>query len=606
MFFSLGLFKQGRGRSRGSVGVAFAITLSILATLIAGGLEVARFVSAKANLQGALDAAVLEAAKLPDGTSNSDRTAAAQRIFDINILNEQNIVSGSAGFTPDYSNSKAVTLNGHVTIYTIISGFPFLSQQNITASATAAKVDGFDTTNCTPLSGNTDVTPQNSLNSSSSNGCVWALNSGDVQGMLFNAGANISAQQCTFHDHATGSTSVVWNAGVVADIANLFTKGDILNNTTPNPVFLSKQTTTVLDDPYAIGLPQPTGTSCDYNGIALNGAATLNPGTYCYGANFNASGATIKLNPGLYIIRGGDMNFNSAIIDATGGVTIFFEDDSSFKFNGSTSINIEAPTSGTYANLAMYEKYGLSNQNRPFDAAAGMRLNGIIYFPSKDLIFNTNNQIKSMGIAIVADTVIFDVINWQLTPLSVTKTLQASTLSSLISDGSFESVVVPDGTRQKNIKLASWNSNDTIELGHGTSGLHSGGYGTDGLQYAKLHDNLYQKLSVTAGKTYKLSFDYQYSDNGNDTDSQFEVFINNVSFGVVQPSSAKDWQRIESDFYADTSDLTIEFRQVYGANTDDGPLLDRVTLVEDDGGTLPKSGCPGSVGYKAKSLRIVK
>jgi hypothetical protein len=68
-------------------------------------------------------------------------------------------------------------------------------------------------------------------------------------------------------------------------------------------------------------ISQPTLGSCTVTSYSISGgSATLNPGTYCKGMSI--SYATVKLNPGLYIITGGASWYDSTI---TGnGVTLYF------------------------------------------------------------------------------------------------------------------------------------------------------------------------------------------------------------------------------------------------------------------------------------------
>ena len=588
---------------RGSVAVTFALSSVALFGVVSAAIEVGRVYSAKSALQDILDASALAAAKLPSSATNADRTNAADNFFQPNVINIKGIVPNSAQFTPIYTNPKVVELDGSIEIKTI---FPilFFSQNHIVKATSTAEKTGSNASNdgCKELPQPLDATPQNLI--SNNMGCVWALNNSSTS-MLFNSGVNINAPECTFYNFSSSDSSVMWNSGANVDIANLFSVGKIYNNTTPNPAFHGNSSD-VVADPFAGKLSQPVGTNCNYSNKSYDGEVTLNPGTYCGWFNFNANGAKVKLNSGVYIVRGGGWNFNSAKIDAASGVTIFFEDSSDWKYNGQTSITLNAPTTGKYANIAMYEKDGLSGGVKPIDGPGGMNIKGLVYFPSKDLTFNSNNKITSDGIAIVGKSMIYNYIDWNIRPLDFSVAPQPSTLNSLINNGSFESQIIAANSAVKNANIAAWQSDNFTELHNGAKWAKSGGYGTDGVQYAKLNGDLYQSLNLEAGKTYSFSFDFHPSDTGSDNDSKFEIFWNDISLGIVSPTSGKNWQRISTLLYAQNAQNVIKFVQTSGKNSKGGALLDRVYLQLADDNSVNSSSCKWGSASNQQTLRLVK
>jgi hypothetical protein len=135
-----------------------------------------------------------------------------------------------------------------------------------------------------------------------------------------------------------------------------------------------------ISDPFAGKLPTVGVGACDYNGQPYNpGSVTLNPGVYCGSTNFNGSG-TLTLNPGLYVIENGAMIFNSGWTVTGTGVTFYLVDqNATITFNGGVNANLSAPTSGTYANILMFEPAGLSNTQLPINGSSGDSFTGLIY-----------------------------------------------------------------------------------------------------------------------------------------------------------------------------------------------------------------------------------
>lgn len=246
--------------------------------------------------------------------------------------------------------------------------------------------------------------------------CVWALADSDNT-LLFNSGNTINGPNCEFHGHGTTTSSVIWNSGNVVELARLLSKGGILSNAPRMSWMEDYAGSAVQADPFAQGLPQPVGLGCTYNNFVANGAVVLNPGVYCGSTSLNANGAAVQMSPGLYVIRNGDFNVNQGDVDAKSGVTIFLESSHRVALNGSSSLKIKAPETGTYAGLALYEKYGLPAGNTyPIDANRGIELEGLVYLPSRRLILNSGSSVQSNALNLVAYSVNFSGTNWNLSP----------------------------------------------------------------------------------------------------------------------------------------------------------------------------------------------
>lgn len=241
--------------------------------------------------------------------------------------------------------------------------------------------------------------------------CILALAPSASQSLLANSGADVNAASCEIHVKSTANPAAIFNAGTTIKSAKTCIQGhSIIDNGGSHPNMETGCTT--LPDPYAGKVSSPASLSCDFNGTTYSGKVTLNPGVYCGWHNFN-SGTDVDLNPGTYIIHSGGWNANGGTWTGK-GVTFYFADTSKIQFNSAVKATLSAPKSGTYANFLFAEKSGLSNSQFIFDDNKGFDMTGIIYLPSRDVVFNSSTKIETRKITAVMNTVIFNGVTWNL------------------------------------------------------------------------------------------------------------------------------------------------------------------------------------------------
>jgi hypothetical protein len=125
-------------------------------------------------------------------------------------------------------------------------------------------------------------------------------------------------------------------------------------------------------DPYKdIAEPAVTGNCKNDNG------ATLQPGRYCGGLDLkNAK----NLNPGVYIIDGGVLRTNGSSVVTGTGVTFFLANNATVAFNGNATLNVSAPTSGTYSGILLFGSRSNSySSDITLNGTAGSTMSGVIY-----------------------------------------------------------------------------------------------------------------------------------------------------------------------------------------------------------------------------------
>ena len=165
-----------------------------------------------------------------------------------------------------------------------------------------------------------------------------------------------------------------------------------------------------MQDPYA-SLPTtiPAGVTCtNWNHASkTNADGSKKPG--CYNS-MQLSNSVATLSPGVYYL-------NNTSIDLQGheglrgtGVTIILTgtNPGTLTMNGSSILDLTAPTSGTYANMLIIQAPGATTgNNNLINGDNGTILDGAIYFPSGDLEITGSSTGSTQCAMIVAYTVTF-------------------------------------------------------------------------------------------------------------------------------------------------------------------------------------------------------
>jgi hypothetical protein len=246
--------------------------------------------------------------------------------------------------------------------------------------------------------------------------CIMTLDPTGSQSLLVNSNVNITAPSCEI-----AVTSKNSGAAMIDSSFNNISSMCIAGGATINggsTIHNLSIGCSVPANPYVGKLPAPTVGGCTDNGGTYTGTTNLSPGTYCGSFNFNGSSGTLNLAPGLYIFSGCWWVLNSGWTVSGTGVTFYFTNTSSgLSFNQGTKISLSAPTSGTYANILMYEPDGLSQTSLALDGSASTHfLQGLIYLPSRGITFNSSSNVTTDSLTLVARDLTFDTMTWSIAP----------------------------------------------------------------------------------------------------------------------------------------------------------------------------------------------
>jgi Flp pilus assembly protein TadG len=385
----------------GNVAVIFAIAAIPVIGSIGTAVDLAKANDVSVKLQAALDAAVLAGST----QTSAKQVSTASAIFNGDFAGKYGAIA-TASFVQNADGSLSGTASSSVRASFL--GVFGISSIPVNATATASP-------------GAQAKTPV----------CILLANGLKSQALLVNSGAQITAPNCEIDVLSTQSPAAIFNTTL--NVQNICIKGStIIKNGGANPPVQTG--CAAISDPFAGKLPTVAVGACDYNGQVYNpGSVTINPGVYCGWTNFNGSG-TLTLNPGLYVIENGGMTFNSGWTVTGTGVTFYLVDqNATITFNGNVNANLSAPTTGTYANILMFEPTGLSNSNLPINGTSGSSFTGLMYLPSRDVTINSVSNVTANSVTMVFSTLILDVTNWSIAPgaLSMSRSTGTATTSYL-------------------------------------------------------------------------------------------------------------------------------------------------------------------------------
>jgi hypothetical protein len=250
--------------------------------------------------------------------------------------------------------------------------------------------------------------------------CIYVLGTGS-QTLTVNSSFNLNAPNCEIDVASTASTAAIFDSGATLSVMKTCVAGTVINNGATVGGLATRCSTH--SNPYKGTLAAPTVGGCTVNSANYSGTVSLNPGTYCGNFNFNGTG-TVKLAAGTYIFDGTNWNINSGWTITGTGVTFYFVNSSSYvQFNSGVTVSLTAPTSGTYANVLMFEPDGLSTSSFAIDGASssGHALQCLVYLPSRNITFNSTYSGTADAFTLVVNQLIFDSNSpksWSITPAS--------------------------------------------------------------------------------------------------------------------------------------------------------------------------------------------
>jgi hypothetical protein len=211
--------------------------------------------------------------------------------------------------------------------------------------------------------------------------CVDTLGS---SGTTFQSNGGTLTASCGILVNSTGSRAFVANGGTITASTIDISGGDQITGASVSPAPTTNDPR--LPDPLS-WVPVPTIGSCTFSSVfTVTNNSTLDPGNYCGGIVVNSGAA--NFSPGLYTVGGSGLLVNGGSISGS-GITLYFQTGSAV-FNGSSSINLVAPTTGTYAGILFFQNPSDASP-ATINGGAGSVFQGALYLPDAAVQLNGGN-----------------------------------------------------------------------------------------------------------------------------------------------------------------------------------------------------------------------
>jgi Flp pilus assembly protein TadG len=353
----------------GNIAVVSAITVS--AAVGIAGLAILYFqgVEQKTSIQAGLDAGVLAGTALPYSASDKERIAAAEAAFYAN--------SSGGVFA---ATSTSADFEADTTPRPVFS----VAKTGVTGVAVARVKNGLSV-----VLGVDDIGVKavaKAAKRMSVPVCVLAMNSSNENSIYAYGNARLKADNCAIQANSVDDAGLsIQGTKSSISAAMIGATGSFKGgNFTPQPITKVEP----VADPYAsLAFPE-AGPCIDAASKLSKMTATLAPGTYCGGLEIKA-GATVELDPGIYVIKDGPFKVNSGARVTGDKVLIALAGKNSvISLQSDSYVKLSSPSSGTYRNIQFMSDRDLSQSKFEEEwstvlSGAVLEYDGVAYLPEQ-------------------------------------------------------------------------------------------------------------------------------------------------------------------------------------------------------------------------------
>lgn len=369
--------------------VAFAVALPAIVGFSGLGIDAATWYNAKHRLQSATDYAALAGAvdkSASGGTLLASHVHAVLTGNGVNVgrLSELTINTppASGAYTGDNDAVEIIATEQAMAVFSSL----IVQETPVVRARSVARVDGAGLS------------------------CVLALNPSLANAVTFGGASSTLLTGCGIATNSSHNRSISTTGAATINATSIYTAGDVSGNGFSTTTGIRTHQAP-LDDPYG-DVEVPAFSGCTANNLAISGTATLQPGVYCGGIDFN-SGANVWLQPGVYVIDRGNVSAGSNAIIRGDGVTLIYTsstgaDYGTFTGHGGATLELSAPNEGPFAGLLMF-----GDRNVPAATAVSIngnqhsRFHGAIYFPNQPISYSGNFTFANGCIQLIASTISF-------------------------------------------------------------------------------------------------------------------------------------------------------------------------------------------------------
>jgi hypothetical protein len=240
--------------------------------------------------------------------------------------------------------------------------------------------------------------------------CLYTLDPAASGAFSISGGATL-AVNCGVMVDSTNSTALTASGGATVTATSIAIGGGYQSS---GGASLSPAPAThyaIENDPLSYLTVPPVG-SCFQTGWSASAGITRNitPGVYCGGISISG-GSTVTLAAGTYILLGGGLSVSGGSKLSGSGVTFFNTYGTGHSYGavslaGGTTIQLSAPTTGTYAGILFYQDPTIASPvQSSFSGGVSTQLEGALYFPTSALAYS--GGAASQYTIIVSKTVSF-------------------------------------------------------------------------------------------------------------------------------------------------------------------------------------------------------
>lgn len=216
------------------------------------------------------------------------------------------------------------------------------------------------------------------------NACILALDTSLPHAARFSGSSDVNLVGCTVMSNSMASDAVQVQGAAKLKTDCIIAVGDVDLNAYATFTECSDAITNAppAADPFA-DIPTPTSSGPNYTNTS---GAVLQPGNYVNGMNLSG---TKTLEPGVYVVSGGNFKINANANISGAGVTIYFTSGTSVSINGNATVNLSAPTSGIYSGILFFgDREAVDDVT--LNGTADSKLTGAIYFKNQHINYLGN------------------------------------------------------------------------------------------------------------------------------------------------------------------------------------------------------------------------
>jgi Flp pilus assembly protein TadG len=384
---ALNRLKNLFGNERGNALALGAAALPLVMASAGFAIDTIQLGVMKRQIQRAADSSAIAGAyaMVQDTNSTSEVATAKAAVARDLTKNKYPTLSQNATVTPGpalgYQRTVAVTLLAQPRL-------PFISiftkaASPVTATATAAIVD---------------------------NGrfCMLSLYNGTSPGIDIGGDATVNLG-CGMASNSTGTEAITATGSSKVTASPLMAVGGLKSSTNLATGTKLQPYSSEQKDPFASVPNPPPQSGCEPLEVGPNDPPVHITPDKCY-SKWDIQG-TVTMDPGTYYVDGGDISFGSKANVSGNGVTIAMTGPNGaagdLNMNAQATLDLKAPSSGTYAGILFFRDRRASNIEIKINGGADATLVGALYFPSSNVTFTGGSGFEARCFQLVGQILTF-------------------------------------------------------------------------------------------------------------------------------------------------------------------------------------------------------